>query len=161
VLLYLLDDVPPEAFQEALWLAWSHDHHWVRDAAGSDARLRAMFRRGGAPLPDGMPDTVRIWRGVQRLTLPEAVIGPSWTLNRDIACWFAMRRGPSNALVVAADVKASDLLHYDNSRSEEEVICFRPPNAFVDGSPADWMAGFLRFEENIRMDRFIFSGGQG
>ena len=62
----------------------------------------------------GTPDTIRIWRGVNGMALPKAIIGPSWRLNRDVACWFAIRRQTGTPLVVAADFKAADLLHCDN-----------------------------------------------
>jgi hypothetical protein len=146
VLLYL-SDVPLEAFQEGLRGAWNHDHRHVRAAARTTNRLMAMFKHGGSPLPPGVKDTVRIWRGGKGCELATLGAGPSWSLSHDIACWFAMRWPNGDVpLVLAADVPRGSLLHYDDERAEQEVICFRPAGVFVDGAAEDWETGLNNIE---------------
>lgn len=124
--------------------AWKHDHDYVRAAAGTRRRLASMFRYANFAVPEWIPETVRVWRGVHGVGLrtAEAILGHSWTLDRDVACWFAFRHHQSagaRPLVVTAEVKRSTIAMYDDARQEREVVLtHRPRGARLDPTPHDW-----------------------
>ena len=103
--------VPRPAFRVFLESAWEHDHGYVIDAAGTRRRLAAMFRYAAFPLPDWIEEAVRVWRGTSGVSVNRARTGYSWTLNRDMACWFAMRfHGPARKpLVLVAEVPRGEI----------------------------------------------------
>jgi len=142
-LLYLrlkAGDCSPNTFREALDAAWNHDHGWVIDAVKNRRALHSMFKHAQFPVPEEMPEAIEIWRGVSGGTLWLAKRGISWTTNRDVACWFAMRfANTENApLVLKAIVPKTAVFHLANDRDEYEVVCFDAPNAEIDGHPQDW-----------------------
>ncbi len=132
--------IPRPAFRMYLEAVWEHDYARLIGAAGTRRRLAAMFRYAAFPLPDFMGETVHIWRGTSGASVSLARTGYSWTLDHDIACWFAMRfANPARQpLVLAADVPRADIVIYTNEREEAEAVLMRPPAASVDGTPEDW-----------------------
>lgn len=144
--------VTPEAFRAFLGAAWLHDHHHVIDAAGSRRTLAAMFRDAAFPLPDWLPAMVTVWRGIRAPNQRAAAAGYSWTLDRDIACWFALwtqygRQTPVNweCVVLKAEVPRSAIYLYHDERQEQEVLLLAPPaKVFIDGDLDDWRAGAAR-----------------
>lgn len=47
---------------------------------------------------------MRVWRGACGVSVNRARTGYSWTLNRDMACWFAVRfASPARTPLVLAD----------------------------------------------------------
>ena len=134
--------IPLPAYRAFLQSVWEHDHRHVIAAAGKRINLEAMFRYAAFPLPEDMPETVTVWRGTSALTRAQAVRGLSWTLDRDQACWFAMRFAERNGspLVLTARVPRSEILLYTDERNEREAVVFRK-RAKVDGSPEDWARG--------------------
>lgn len=132
--------VPNPAFRTFLESAWMQDHDYVIDAGGTRRCLAAMFRYAAFPIPEFIADAVRVWRGTAGIPVSTARKGYSWTLNRDTACWFAMRKGrpDGNPLVLVADVPRSEIALYTNERDESEVLLLRAPAATVDGSPDEW-----------------------
>ena len=146
--------VPREAFRAYFSCVWMHDHRHVIEAAQTRRRLAYLFRYAAFPLPDALPDVVRVWRGTSKLSIAESSKGYSWTTNRDIACWFAMRFADSNGspLVLAADVPKTDIALFTDDRSESEAVLMMPPKAiFIDGSTEDWAHGYQRFEACKKM----------
>jgi hypothetical protein len=83
-----------------------------------------------------MPDTVRVYRGVQHPTkegaLSFAHSGWSWTFSPKTARFFARRwlREPDHPFVIRAEVPKSLIEAYLTSRGEEEVLI--PPGAAQD-----------------------------
>lgn len=139
--------VPKVAFREYLQSAWDHDHDRVVDAAKTRRTLTGMFRYAAFPLPDELPERVTLWRGTSRLTPAEAVQGHSWTTDRDVACWFAVRFASRNesALVLSAEVARADIALFHLGRSESEAVLLQPPGVFrVDGCLTDWQQGANR-----------------
>jgi hypothetical protein len=67
--------------------------------------------------------------------LKQAVRGYSWTLNRNVACWFAIRFAEENgsALVLTAEVPRKQIMFHSDERSEAEVVCFDIPTLTIDG----------------------------
>jgi hypothetical protein len=47
--------------------------------------------------------------------------GLSWTLPREVACWFAMRFVPENFLVLKASITRDQVIYYSEQRSESAV----------------------------------------
>jgi hypothetical protein len=144
-----LAKVPRPAFREYLGGAWDHDHQHVIAAAQSRRRLAAMFRYAEFPVPAEMPSTVRVWRGTSKLKIKEASRGYSWTTERDVACWFAMRYATQNAppLVLTATVAKADIALVHNERSESEIVLMRPPEPVeIDGTWECWRAGYERHQ---------------
>ena len=147
--------VPRAAFREFFESVWNHDHRHVIAAAGTRRRLQSMFRYADFPLPDGLGDEVQIWRGTSALSIRKASAGFSWTLDRDVACWFAMRFADRNGLplVLSAKVSRSDIVLHTNERSEHEVVLLVPPLCTVDGNAAEWALVYEQKERQIRADK--------
>lgn len=140
---------PVQEHRATLHMAWGHDHQHVIAEAGSTARLRTMFRRADFSIPDFIPDPVQVWRGVSGTGYRKwASRGHSWTLNRDVACFFATRHGRPEPLVISATIPRSDILFYSNERHEEEVVLGRfPTEVSVDPSPTDWQSAGMTWKE--------------
>lgn len=147
--------VPRPAFRKYFASVWDHDHRYVIAAAGNRRRLAAMFRYAAFPLPDELPDRVRVWRGTSALTFSQARVGYSWTTSRDVACWFAMRFAEKNArpLVLVADVNRGDIALSHNERSEHEAVLLRQPvGVTIHGDAADWLQCYARHQELMRSE---------
>lgn len=128
------------AFQAFLGAVWMHDYAHVIAAAETRRRLICMFKYAAFPLPD-FPKLVQVWRGVSGIQPAEASKGFSWTINRDVACWFATRSKVSEPQVITATVHGEDILYFSNERKEYEVILARAPQFFrVDGDAENWRA---------------------
>jgi hypothetical protein len=138
--------MPIPAYQRFLSAVWDHDHRFAIAAAGNRRTLRAMFRYAAFPLPADIPEVVRVWRGTSYLSEKESAKGYSWTIDRDIACWFAMRFADrnNNPLVLAADVPKAEILLYHDERGEKEAVLFKPPAYWIDGHPEEWREGHKR-----------------
>lgn len=137
--------IPQPAFRAYFAAVWAHDHANVVGAAGTRRGLAALFRYAAFPLPDELPQRVRVWRGTSRMTFARSRAGYSWTVDRDVACWFAMRFAEANGrpLVLMAEVDRSDIALYHDERSEREAVLMRPPaDARIDGDPDDWRQRF-------------------
>jgi hypothetical protein len=145
---------PVPAYRAFLSCVWDHDHRYVIAAAGNRRTLRAMFRYAAFPLPADMPEVVRVWRGTSYLSEKESAKGYSWTIDRDIACWFAMRFADwnNNPLVLAADVPKAEILLYHDGRGEKEAVLFKPPTYWIDGHPEEWREGLEREKRARRSD---------
>ena len=90
-------------------------------------------------------DPVRIWRGTTGLTLEQSLHGIAWTVDRDVACWFAVcywptRRDVGAPLVITAEVPRSEILAYTDARGEREMVVFTGQRD-VPGSTATWTIG--------------------
>lgn len=144
--------VPIVAYRTLLSMAWDHDHELVINAAGNRRTLRAMFSYAAFPLPE-LPDVVRVWRGTSGITRAQAARGLSWTLERDVACWFAMRHVETSKrtpLVLACDVPRADILLYHDERGEKEVVTFRAPTPWIDDRPEEWRHAYEKHQARIR-----------
>lgn len=143
--------IPREAFSTYLSSVWEHDHLYVIEAAQTRRRLAYMLRYAAFPRPAELPNVMRMWRGTSKLSIEEASQGYSWTTDRDVACWFAMRFAERNGspLVLAADVAKTDIALFTDQRGEREALLLIPPaGIFIDGAKEDWALGFQRFEKS-------------
>jgi hypothetical protein len=105
-----------EVAYQALIEAWDHDHGEVSKAFGTDEALAAAFRAVAPPRERKKP--VRAWRGCADAG---GWYGPSWTLDRDCACWFAFRFG-STPFVFGCDLQPQAILAEHKGRNERELI---------------------------------------
>jgi hypothetical protein len=126
---------PQPWIREIIRCVWNHEHHYLIHDTGGDARLiRRMMKCAKFDRPT-LPDPVTVYRGISRVGLKKGSRGLSWTLSRDVACWFAYRRDFPKPLVIRASVSPSEIILWDNDRSEEEVILARTPVAVVGPDP--------------------------
>lgn len=146
-----------------LGYAWKHDHAYVRAAAGTRQRLASMFSYASFDVPDWIPGKVRVWRGASGVGLrsAEAISGYSWTLDREVACWFALRHSQSTgvrSLVVTAVVERSKIVMYDDNRGEREIVLMhRPRGATLDPNPANWARCAADLTARRRADQMALS----
>lgn len=147
--------VPRPAYRVFLRSTWMHDHREVEAAAQNRRTLAYMFRYAAFELPAELPDVVTVWRGTSYLSLEDAKKGYSWTTDRDMACWFAMRFSESNGspLVLTADIAKCDIALFTNERGESEAVLMRPPTARIDGNASDWSDGYQRKKKAMDADR--------
>ena len=147
--------VPVEAFRAYFSSVLENDHRHVIDAAKNRRTLSYMFRYAAFPLPDELPDMVTVWRGTSYLSFDEAKTGYSWTTDRDMACWFAMRFVEDNGspLVLTADIAKRDIALFTNDRRESEAVLVRPPAARIDGDVGDWTVCYQRKQDAQNSDR--------
>ena len=147
-----------EAFRLFFLNVWNHDHRYVIAAAQTRRRLGYMFRYAAFPLPANLPETVTVWRGTSYLPFDDARAGYSWSTDRDLACWFAMRFADCNGspLLLAADIAKSDIALFTNSRSESEVVLMRPPAVRIDGDINDWTVCYQRKKDTMKFEQKTF-----
>ena len=136
--------VPPDVLRPALRLAWDQDHASVLAAAGTPRRVVELFRHAAFPIPEHLPEQVTVWRGAVGMSKTIAARGVSWTVNRDVACWFACGhapgfRGDGEPVVLRAEVPRSDIVYHSDADDEAEIILSRmPQQVTVDGTAAEW-----------------------
>jgi len=142
---------PREAFRTLLGAVWNHDHAELIAAAATRRRLRSLFRYAQFDMSH-LPDVVQVWRGAAGLGVTGTARGYAWTTERDVACWFAMRRVEhfGDPVVLTAYISREAVAFYTNERHEKEVVVFDPPVSFIDGNADDWVARFKFHEQVIR-----------
>ena len=143
--------MPKVAFREVLGSSWDSSHEFVMNAASSHERLRLMFKYAEFPIPDELPETIQVWRGVSGISAKNARQGFSWTTDRNVACWFAIRLDDvGKPLVITAQIPKRDVLYYSNDRTENELLLLNPPKkATIDGSVEDWESGCLARDADV------------
>lgn len=138
------------AYQELLRVGWSRD--WlgmVHDGDRNAGFIRRLFR--AARYEHDLCGKLRIYRGTSGIDPVKAAGGVAWTTNRDVACWFAFRNdAESDSVVVSACVDDSEVVFYDNSRFEAEVILRRKVSAIRDPGPSTWREAAERYASTIR-----------
>jgi hypothetical protein len=147
-LLFYLRQAEPPIIQCVVEDVWLNNHAELIRVAGTRTMLKAMFEAAQFELPRAMPEAVQIWRGTRGSTAKVAANGYSWTTDRDVACWFAMRRPErqGSPLVLTAHVKRADIAFLPDERNECEVLIFGPPNSEIDGTEQGWQQGLNEFE---------------
>lgn len=113
-----IDD--PEEYADVLKHCWISEEWPSRDANVSVDEIVELF--GGAErslmVPDGFPETLRVYRGVNRGGSP---YGMSWTIVHATALWFANRYGHDGD-VYELEVPREHILAYIEDRGENEVV---------------------------------------
>lgn len=106
--------------------AWEHDHVEVISAFGGGSEFAQALRTVSASSKSKR--LVRAWRGVSDL---DAAYGVSWTIDRDTACWFAMRHYERHQtpFVFFCDLSPDAIAAEHNGRNERELLV--DPEALV------------------------------
>jgi hypothetical protein len=95
--------------------AWNHDHTRVNSAFGGN--IPAVLRELNPSRKKKA--SVIAWRGVDDL---DAIQGFSWTTDRDVACFFAIRSPRNTPFLLRYEFQPEDILARYNGRSEHELI---------------------------------------
>lgn len=148
--------VASETFRVFLGEVWMHDHRHVIEAAGTRRRLTSMFSYAEFPTPPAADETFLAWRGTFGVSVDQARRGFSWTLDRDIACWFAMRfdRYDGTQLVLVTEITAKDIAYYTDDREEREVVLLKAPRASIDGTVTDWLDRYTAVKTKRQLEKF-------
>ncbi len=145
---YLLG-MPDPAYSELFQQVWGHDYGYLL-AAADKRTVRRMMKAARVEHPFSGP--LKVFRGTSGLTLRQTARGLSWSADREVACWFAHRYATPDRkpLVAVSTVDAADIIFYDNSRCEQEVILGRPVTARLDDEPDTWQRAADR--QTVRID---------
>lgn len=65
-----------------------------------------------------LPETIMVYRGIQKDATTNAL---SWTLDKNVAEWFANRFN-NNGTVVEVTINKKYVFAYINGRNEKEVV---------------------------------------
>ena len=117
---------------------------------GDSAKLQAC----GAPLPAGNP--IRIYRGVAGVGRARRARGISWTLDLDVACWFALRYSSflPDPAVFEAELLPQQVFCRILDRGEDEIIA--RPSRFRRVR----LGNEEMIERHARMDKLMKEGWQ-
>lgn len=134
--------LPRAVFGSFLAEAWARGWVPLVKCAGGRRTLVRWFRYAQFSLPQHLPETIRVWRGAAGVGVNVAKRGFSWSLDRDVACWFAYWfESKGRPAVIMAEVPRSDILMYSNDHGESEVVLARvPTSVVVAGGIEDWWA---------------------
>lgn len=149
------------AYAEILRGVWSHDHdNLIAVVDGNLGLLRAMFQVGRFTCP--FQGSIRLYRGVAGVSLETGAGGLSWSVSRDVAAYFAYRlaNNASKSAVLTTEVDATDVIFWDDSRGEQEVILSVPPHAQIDPHPETWRSASQRYHSQRVAERADLSPAQ-
>jgi hypothetical protein len=128
---------------------WDHDDNETVHAFGSIEAFAAALR--GVALPITRTKRLRASRGiiVDHADPAEAAVGLSWTRDRDLACWYATRRGrDAHPFVFETLIEPSDIVTFWNGRGEREIIA--DPLTFAFGPI--WVEGKQTYLDELSPD---------
>ena len=107
-----------------------------------------------------IPEAFDIWRGgvgQQSTDWHGVAFGISWTRNRDVACWFALRPSGSwikgEPVVLKRTIERRDVLAHFTGRDEDEIVTTTAGPTVVDGSLEDWRAAADRRQNTVMAER--------
>jgi len=156
---------PNPGYQEIIRSVWNHDHRvLMKTVQNREFIPRGVNRRelvrcmiAAAQFEHPLSGSLRAFRGASGVTLRKAANGLSWTLSRDVACWFARRFAPESSrwIVVVADIDASDVIFWDDDRLEQEIVLKRRVRASIDANPGTWALAADRHENRKQEGRLI------
>jgi hypothetical protein len=137
--------LPKLVLQSLLADAWGHDHQHVMAAARGIRQVLSWFRQAEFPV-DHLPESFPVWRGTSHSTLAQARRGLSWTLDKTVACWFALRYArDSDVLVLRREITRDQVLFHWTERDEAEVV-IAPGGGDIDGDVGEWLWLFRQEE---------------
>lgn len=132
-------NVSNPAYQEIIRFVWNHDYlQLLRDVRHDLEFIRQMMEVAQFDVP--LSGTIKVYRGTSTAFRKTPARGLSWTIDRDTACWFALRAslGRHKPIVLEADVQASEIIFWDDDRGEQEVVLRKEFSARVDPHPESW-----------------------
>ena len=136
--------VSQDVLRAALQDAWDHDYVEVWNAFKSLKSFTRIFRAANFPV-EHLATRFTIWRGGDGDRY-DVAIGFSWTMDRDTACWFALRFDPPNPLVVTRTVQRRNVLAHFTERDEAEIVVVKVGATSIDGDVSDWRQGYERWQ---------------
>jgi hypothetical protein len=123
--------------------AYDHDPGPTLDAFGSVFKFANALRLV-APKHE-RTEPIRVWRAiaVEKANPKWAAAGVSWTTDRNVAAWFALRfyREGCRPFVFCADIKPTAAIAFHDERQESEVIVDLSglgPSITVDHDGTPW-----------------------
>lgn len=132
---------PSETLRTMLMRVWDHEHRHLLQAVGI-RMVKEIFRRADFPPPEGVPDTLTVYRGGFGITQRKLAAGLSWTTDRDIACFFAMRHvihsGATDPMLLKATIRRDEIRMMEPDHRESEVVIFGARGSAIDGDPSEW-----------------------
>jgi hypothetical protein len=137
--------VPNPGYREIIRSVWNHDHDELLSVTENNIPLiRRMLRAADFRHP--FSGRTAIYRGASGVNLAQATKGLAWTSSWRIACWFACRFATETRppIVVKASVDAADVIYWDNSRKEQEVILRTSPTGVLDHRQEKWTQSYTR-----------------
>jgi hypothetical protein len=66
------------------------------------------------------PEIITVYRGLQDKRARHKAL--SWTLDYEVAHWFAMRWAKGKQVILTAEINKRDVYMYTNERNEEEIV---------------------------------------
>lgn len=151
-----LAGVPPAKLRPVLRAAWcGNSFYSLTNAARSQGlNVPAMMRAAEFAIPDSLPETFVAWRGCAGKGIRAASAGWSWTLDRDFACYAAVKlhAGRGAPMVLLRTIRRADVAAYiglESTWKEREVVVDRAEDGEMDGDPAAWVAAAARWEASF------------
>lgn len=138
-------NVKNPAYRAMTEIIWLQQHDAVAQAVKHNQDLaRDVLKRASFDVST-LPDTIDVFRGVLSFSSQKSNNGISWTTDRDLACWFAMRFPIwPNPAVLKATVSRSDIIFYSNARAENEIVTACEPIFCIDGDKSEWASSAQR-----------------
>lgn len=112
-----------------------HNHGYVIETVRTRRRLVATSQYAVFVLPDFIGEIVSVWRGTCGVSAARSRTGSSWTLDHDMACWFAMRlASPERVpLVLRRDAAWGPCAVHESATKRRRRWCVHPPPAWRGG----------------------------
>lgn len=116
-----------EDYASMLYEVWISVEYPNFDVNVSKSEFLKMFKRANKSflmnqeeqsVLEDLPETITVYRGLQRNASTEAL---SWTLDKNVAEWFA-NRFDNNGEVIKATINKKYIFAYINGRGEKEVV---------------------------------------
>ena len=124
---YIKDDLSDKDYANMLYEIWITVEYPNHDINVSTNEFMSMFRKAKKKFLmnqeeqlvfDSLPETITVYRGIQKDATTNAL---SWTLDKNVAKWFANRFN-NNGTVVEATINKKYVFAYLNGRSEKEIV---------------------------------------
>lgn len=124
---YIKDDLSDKDYANMLYEIWITVEYPNHDINVSTNEFMSMFRKAKKKFLmnqeeqfvfDSLPENITVYRGIQKDATTKAL---SWTLDKNIARWFA-NRFDNNGEVVEATINKKYVFAYLNGRGEKEIV---------------------------------------
>lgn len=124
---YIKDYLSDKDYANMLYEIWITVEYPNHDINVSTNEFMSMFRKAKKKFLmnkeeqlvfDSFPETITVYRGIQKDATTKAL---SWTLDKNIAKWFA-NRFDNNGEVVEATINKKYVFAYLNGRGEKEIV---------------------------------------
>jgi hypothetical protein len=128
---------PKEVLRTMLMRVWDHEHQYLIRSIGIKM-VKVIFSKADFSVPADTPPTLTVYRGGYGISQRKLAAGLSWTTDRDVACFFAMRFGRPDPMVLRATIRREEIRLLEQDQREDEVVIFGARRSVIDGDPAEW-----------------------